>query len=130
MPQCIRDYALLCIARDHLRMECKHRGHHPALTPEKAREWVEGMKPKARWTKEEVKPLAEEVGMGHRLPEMYAAMNAMASDYGAVATKYNVDVPGFYASMAKAWLCDEDAVSDKAAAYYACVVRHEDDEDE
>ena len=127
--QCIRDYALLCIARDHLRMECKHQGRHPAMTPERARAWVEAMKPKARWTRAEVKPFAEAIGMGDRLTEMYAIMNAMASDYGDAAAKYKVDTPEFYADLAKAWLCDEDAVPDKAAAYYGCVVKHEDDEE-
>lgn len=130
LPQCIRDYALLCIARDHLKAECKYHGHHPALTPEKAREWVEAMHPRARWTREEVKPFATAIGMGDRVTEMYAIMNAMASDYGEVAAKHKVDIPEFYADLAKAWLCDADAVPDKAAAYYGCVVRHEDDEDE
>jgi hypothetical protein len=42
-----------------------------------------------------------------------------------VARKFGVDRDEFYACMAKAWLEDADAVPDKAAQYYAHVVRHE-----
>lgn len=52
------------------------------------------------------------------------AMNMMYSDYYSVAIAYNVNVPEFYADMARAFLFDKDAKSpkDKIAAYYNCIV--------
>ena len=51
-------------------------------------------------------------------------MNAMYSDYCKVAKRYGVDRPEFFAEMAKAWLEDKDAVPNKAAMYYDCIVKH------
>lgn len=39
------------------------------------------------------------------------------------------DTVEFYVDMAKAWLNDKDAVKHKAAAYYECVVRRKDDDE-
>ncbi len=52
------------------------------------------------------------------------AMNMMYSDYCNVASKYNINVPEFYACMAKAFLFDKDAKSPaaKTAAYYTGIV--------
>ena len=52
------------------------------------------------------------------------AMNMMYSDYYSVAIAYNVNIPEFYADMARAFLFDKDAKSpkDKISAYYNCIV--------
>ena len=42
----------------------------------------------------------------------------------AVAKKYGVDNAEFFACMAEAFLDDEDAVPDKLAVYYDCIVEH------
>lgn len=54
-----------------------------------------------------------------REPDM---MNAMYSDYAAVAKKFGVTSPEFYACMAKAWMEDKDAKEDKTALYYRYIV--------
>lgn len=55
--------------------------------------------------------------------EFYAAINVMYSDYCKVAKKMNVNTVDFFASMAEAFLTDQDAVKDKLAAYYAHIVK-------
>ena len=56
--------------------------------------------------------------------EWYAILNAMHADYFNVAKMFGVDNIDFYAAMAKAWLCDEDAVEDKARQYWEHVAKH------
>lgn len=58
-----------------------------------------------------------------RLVEFYAAMNAMYSDFHKVGKKFGVDKPEFYATMAKCFIEDPDAVEDKVAMYYECIAR-------
>ena len=58
-----------------------------------------------------------------RLVEFYAAMNAMYSDFHKAAKKFGVDKPEFYATMAKCFIEDPDAVEDKVAKYYECIAR-------
>lgn len=94
-----------------------------------AHEWSKKMKNAdgsmgAHWTKEQVKPYMQNVGYQGDEIEFWIIMNAMYSDYCKVAKKYGVDRPEYYAEIAKAWLDDKDAVPDKAAAYYECVVKH------
>ena len=45
------------------------------------------------------------------------------ADYFEVAKMFGVDNIDFYAAMAKAWLCDEDAVEDKARRYWEYVAK-------
>lgn len=109
----------------------KRSGHHK-LTREMAEEWVEGMesadpqKPHGgKWTMDQVKPVAQKYGVpteGDRFVEFWAVMNALYSDYYAVAKKYNMLNPDFFADMAMAWINDKDAVRNKAAVYYECIV--------
>lgn len=54
--------------------------------------------------------------------EFYAAINAVYSDYGKVAKKFGVTHDEFWACMAEAFICDEDAVEDKLMTYLECVV--------
>ena len=56
--------------------------------------------------------------------EWYAIMNAMHAAYFKVAKMFSVDNIDFYAAMAKAWLCGEDAVEDKARQYWEHVAKH------
>ena len=49
--------------------------------------------------------------------DFYAALNMVYSDYAAVAKKMGVDRPEYYAHMAKAFLCDEDAEDGKLVKY-------------
>lgn len=55
--------------------------------------------------------------------EFYAAMNMAYSDNYAVAKAFGLqDDPGYFARMAKAFLCDTDAQPDKLFKYYFNVV--------
>ncbi len=102
------------------------------MTREMAEEWTESMqgsdpnKPSgAKWTPEQVKPIATKYGVpteGERFWEFFAVMNAMYSDYFAVAKKYNTLTPEFFADLAMAFISDKDAVENKAAMYYECIV--------
>lgn len=111
------------------------RGMPQPITRQRAVEWVGMMKSSdpakpqgGRWSMEEVKPYAQRVGIpteGQEFFEFFAIMNAMYSDYFEVAKKYNMqNNPAYFADLAKAWLHDEDAVEDKAAMYYECIVKH------
>lgn len=100
-----------------------------------AERWVKSMKnadkrhPQGgKWSIEEVKPFIRKLGMPadeETLVEFYAAMNAMYSDFGEVCEAFGVNTAEYYACLAKAWLEDEDAVEDKAAMYYHCIVKHD-----
>ena len=109
-----------------------HRGSHQKMTREMAEDWVnsmEGSDPAkqhgGKWTTEQIKPIAQKYGVpteGERFWEFYAVMNAMYSDYYPVAKKYNVLTPDFFADLAMAFISDKDAVENKAAMYYECIV--------
>ena len=109
-----------------------HRGSHQKMTREMAEDWVnsmEGSDPAkqhgGKWTMEQIKPIAQKYGIpteGERFWEFYAVMNAMYSDYYPVAKKYNVLTPDYFADMAMAFISDKDAVENKAAMYYECIV--------
>ena len=117
------------------RSSPKERGysHSTVLMPfdkRKAEEWVKGMKNAdgskgAHWTMEQAEKLMKQKGIDCE-PEMFwAALNAEYSDRCEVYKAYGVDSPAFYADCVKAfWLEDEDAIEDKIAAYYTCIVKH------
>ena len=99
------------------------------LTPELAKEWTSKMQngdgtTGAHWPMEQVKQLAKQRGLNVEPVELFAVLNAIYSDYYKVAKKHNVHNMDFYLDMAVAWLEDKDAVPNKAAVYYECVVQH------
>ena len=80
----------------------------------------------AKWTPDQVKPFAQKYGFpteGEKFWEFYAIMNAMYSDAFDTAKEFNVVRPEFFASLAKGWLNDKDAVPNKAQVYYECIVK-------
>ena len=99
------------------------------LTPEVAKEWTAHMKngdgtTGAHWPMEQVKQLMQQRNISADPVEFFAVLNSVYSDYYTVAKKHNAHNIDFYIDMAKAWLEDKDAVPNKAAAYYECVVKH------
>lgn len=77
--------------------------------------------------KEQVMQAARQIGVN---PEEYGehifplVMNMMYSDYCAVAKKFGLDRPDFYAELAKAFLNDKDFEGDpeeKVWLYYKCI---------
>lgn len=116
---------------EHEREDGYHE-HRDHLTREMSEKWVESLesddpaKPRgAKWTTDQVKPIAQKYGIatdGDKLYEFWAVMNALYCDYYAVAKKYNVLNADFFADMAMAFIHDKDAVDGKAAAYYKHIV--------
>lgn len=113
-------------------------GGEKKLTREAAQKWVDGMEyyddtgkkhQGGKWSMTEVKPFAGKMGVpieGEEFYEFYAMMNAMYADYMAVARKYGVTSPEYYAAMAKAWIDDPDAKEGKTMLYYNCIVEKTD----
>ena len=91
--------------------------------------WVRDMQAESgmeMWPREMTRQIAEKNGMEDLDEnEFFAVFNAMFSDYYKVAQRWGVDKVDFYADLTKAFLEDRDAVEDKAAVYYACIVRKE-----
>ena len=99
-----------------------HEKHDKHLSKDEAHEWVRSMEHKdglkgQHWSYEQTTQVLKNKGYGINCAEWYAIMNAMHADYCEVAKMFGVDNIDFYAAMAKAWLCDEDAVEDKARQY-------------
>ena len=93
----------------------------------KARQWVQKMQNADGTSGEHFKPeMAEQLRVAHAPDtdkwEFYAAMNMIYSDDAAVAKKFGVDKPEYYACRAKAWLEDKDAKPDKLMRYKECIV--------
>lgn len=109
--------------------------NHCNLTTADLTGWVDGMKNAdgttgTHWTKDQTTSVAKIAGvmMSHVTPdEFWAAMNMMYSDFSAVADKFNVNKPEFFAELAKAFLFDKDGPDPekKLAAYYRSVVDYE-----
>ena len=81
----------------------------------------------AHWTMEQTGQVASIAGAHYEPWIWYAALNMMYSDYYAVAAKYGLDRPEFYADLAKAFLMDKDAggPEEKMAGYCYGVVKRE-----
>ena len=76
------------------------------------------------WNMEQVKQVMEQREIDCDPVMFFAVLNAVYSDYYAVAKKHGVNKMDFYADLAKAWLEDEDAVEDKAGKYFQYIVKH------
>lgn len=99
------------------------------MTYEVAMDWMDELENAdgsrgAHWTMAQTKEVQEKKGIRLDPVEFFAAMNMMYSDYCKIAKRYNVNTSDFYASMAKAFLEDKDAVPDKLMKYYECIVEH------
>ena len=101
------------------------RGGAETLTKEDTEHWTAKMENEdgstgAHWTMEQTGQVAAIAGAHYEPWVWYAALNMMYSDYYAVAAKYGLDRPEFYADLAKAFLDDKDAggAERKIAAYY------------
>lgn len=99
------------------------------LTKEKAERWAAAMvnsdgSKGAHWNMDQTKQVMMQRGLDCDPVEFYAVMNAVYSDYAAVAKKHEVNNIDFYIDMAKAWMHDDDAMDGKAARYYQYIVKH------
>lgn len=94
------------------------------LSKSTAKRWVKSMDPPAHWSMEQTTQVMQRMGADCNENDFYAAMNLMYSDYRTVAQEIGQDNPDFYAKLAKAFLCDEDAVEGKIVKYYGVIVEH------
>lgn len=79
------------------------------------------------WTMDQTDAVAAVSGVHVDRCLWWTCLNMMYSDYYAVATKYGLDRPEFYADLAKAFLMDKDAggAEAKMAGYYHGVVKRD-----
>lgn len=113
--------------------EGKEESKKYIMTKEKAVEWIENLENEdpahprgARWTMEEVKPLATKQGIKEgttEFVEFWATMNMLYSDYYGVFKEHNLISADAFAKMAKAFLRDRDAMDHKLGRYYCAVVK-------
>jgi hypothetical protein len=126
-----RDYGADYDMRDYGKMEYGKMSH------EDIEKWKKHMKNQdgtmgEHFKKEQVMQAARQIGVN---PEEYGehifplVMNMMYSDYCAVAKKFGLDRPDFYAELAKAFLNDKDfggEPEEKVYLYYKCIAEQED----
>ena len=78
------------------------------------------------WTMDQTSAVADANGVGKDIPRWAwgVTMNMMYSDYYDVARKFGVNVPEFYAELARAFLMDKDGPGpeEKLCAYYRGIV--------
>lgn len=98
------------------------------MNKEMAEEWTSKMKNEdgtkgPHWKMEQVKQLMAQKGIEANPFEFFAILNAMYSDYCAVFKKHGVNTMDMYIDLACAFLNDSDAMPNKAALYYECIVK-------
>lgn len=103
-------------------------GRADKLTREMAEEWMAGLENEdgsrgPHWNMEQVKQVMAQRGIQLDPYEFGAVLNALYSDYSKVFLKHNVNKIDLYVDLTTAWLMDKDAVHNKAAAYFECVVK-------
>lgn len=125
------DYGMDYGMRDYGEMEYGKMSH------EDIEKWKKHMKNQdgtmgEHFKKDQVMQAARQIGVN---PEEYGehifplVMNMMYSDYCAVAKKFGLDRPDFYAELAKAFLNDKDfegEPEEKVYLYYKCISEKED----
>ena len=98
------------------------------MTAQIAEEWASKMQNEdgttgPHWSMDQVKTVMQQRGIDFDLPEFYAALNMIYSDYVNVAKKLGISNIDFYVGMAQAFLDDKDAGKDKLLRYYRNVVK-------
>lgn len=125
----MHDYGM----RDYGKMEYGKMSHEDIEKWKKHLHNQDGTKGE-HFKKEQVMQAARQIGAN---PEEFGGehifgmvMNMMYSDYCAVAKKFGLDRPDFYAEMAKAFLHDKDfggEPEEKVFLYYQCIAAPEED---
>ena len=96
------------------------------LTKSGAESWVRRMQNSdgssgAHWDYNQTEQVRQQKGYKCEPVAFYATMNMMYSDYCQAARDIGCNTVDFYAAMAKAFLEDADAPSDKIERYAECV---------
>lgn len=121
--------ALHKLGGDHFRESTKMT----EFSREDAMRWAEHMQNAdgtvgPHWTMDQTSAVADASGIPHDIPRWAwgVTMNMMYSDYYDVARKFGVNVPEFYAELARAFLMDKDGPGpeEKLCAYYRCIAHN------
>ena len=124
-----------CVYADAICAMERLHGREEAPEPfdrETATRWAEHMQNAdgtvgPHWTMDQTSAVADASGIQHDIPRWVfgVTMNMMYSDYYDVARKFGVNVPEFYAELAREFLMDKDGPGpeEKLCAYYRCIVK-------
>ena len=101
----------------------------PAFSSQMAVEWAESLQNAdgtrgPHFSREKAREIQRQYGVDCDPVLFWAVINSLYSDYDEALKKNNASTTEMYACLAKAWIKDEDAVPDKAAAYYRYIVQH------
>lgn len=104
-------------------------GAAPPFDRKMAMDWTAGMvnadgTKGPYWTMEETDAIHAQHNLTCDKLVWWAVMNSLYSDYCEALRESGASTPEVYVRLAKAWINDRDAVTDKAAAYYTYVVKH------
>lgn len=125
-----------CVYADAICAMERLHGREEAPEPfdrETATRWAEHMQNAdgtvgPHWTMDQTSAVADASGIPHDIPRWAwgVTMNMMYSDYYEVARKFGVNVPEFYAELARAFLMDKDGPGpeEKLCAYYRCIAHN------
>lgn len=125
----LKRLAYLYIVKDHMKGQSGQSLSDGPFDEKQAKEWTDGMTNAdgtkgAHWTMDQARNLMTQHGIQANPLEFYAAVNSLYSDYDPLFKNYGVSRPDFYASLARMWLEDSDAVPNKAEAYWEHIVQH------
>ena len=103
-----------------LRMELYELLNGQKLTEDKAGEWIRSMRPLGmHWTLEQTNEVHKEHKLEVDKIDFWAMMNAMYNDYHDIFQD-NVET---YISLAKDFICDEDAEPNKTYIYWKNIAK-------
>ena len=100
----------------------------PVFNRQMAEDWVSRMQNAdgtrgPHFSMEKAKEVMKQYNADCDPVEFWVVLNSLYSDYDQALKKNNASTLELYACLAKAWLEDQDAVSNKLAAYYTYVVK-------
>jgi len=101
----------------------------PVFNRQMAEEWVSRMQNAdgtrgPHFSMEKAKEIMKQYNVDCNPEEFWAVLNSLYSDFDQALKKNNASTLELYACLTKAWIEDQDAVPNKAAAYYTYVVKH------
>lgn len=91
------------------------------ITEEKAIEWVNNMKPKAKWSLDDIEKISKQIEVDLPIIPAYIIMNMLYSHYSDIIGEPNTDeIIDKYVKAAENWYYDEDATKteDEKLFYY------------
>lgn len=126
LNSCRGAYKALCLAEESDHSDSEDT---PSFNLQMAEEWAGGMVNSdgsrgPHWSMEETRRFQEQFGIRCDEAKFWAVINSLYSDYQEALVANNASNLKTYVSLAQAWINDEDAVPDKAYAYFTHIVKH------